>query len=245
MKNYDIIIIGAGAAGLTAAIYASRYKLKTLLITKIPGGIATTAHKICNFPTYENISGFDLMKKMEEHVKKLSAEMIYDEVTKISRQTLIFPDKKFQYFDSSPSAVIAKASDSFKKLLQLRAYFESIGYSQSERLTDELIEATKKVTLLNEDFSQSADYKQLIKRILDKYSKNSGMRLIFDADFSGYNMIYLFLMPKFIEKLSNKLEKSLKNGSTIVSHGFKIESLSKYLKKKVYDISFPTYIYHL
>lgn len=82
--KYDLIIIGGGPAGLTAAMYASRYKLKTLLITKIPGGIATTAHKICNFPTYEDISGFDLMKKMEEHVKKLNAEMIYDEVIKIS-----------------------------------------------------------------------------------------------------------------------------------------------------------------
>ncbi len=84
--KYDLIIIGGGPAGLTAAMYASRYKLKTLLITKIPGGIATTAHKICNFPTYEDISGFDLMKKMEEHVKKLNAEMIYDEVIKISNK---------------------------------------------------------------------------------------------------------------------------------------------------------------
>ena len=81
-----------------------------------------------------------------------------------------------------------------------------------------------------------------IKKIKNiEYKKQN----IFDTDFSDYNMIYLFLMPKFIEKLSNKLEKSLQNGSTIVSHGFKIESLSKYLKKKVYDISFPTYIYHL
>jgi len=50
-------------------------------------------------------------------------------------------------------------------------------------------------------------------------------------------------MPKFIDKLSSKLKLALNNGSTIISYGFKITYLSKYLKKKVYDISFPTYIY--
>ncbi|OGE29017.1 hypothetical protein A2867_03585 [Candidatus Daviesbacteria bacterium RIFCSPHIGHO2_01_FULL_40_11] len=146
------------------------------------------------YPGESNIIQVLSKTKEEGDIISSTDDKIADEVTKISRQTLIFPDKKFQYFDSSPSAVIAKASDSFKKLLQLRAYFESIGYSQSERLTDELIEATKKVTLLNEDFSQSADYKQLIKRILDKYSKNSGMRLIFDADFSSLMSLHILIL---------------------------------------------------
>ena len=82
--KYDLIIIGGGPAGLTAAMYASRYKLNTLLITKIPGGVASTASKICNFPTYEDISGFQLMKKMEDQVKSLNVQLVYDEVIKIS-----------------------------------------------------------------------------------------------------------------------------------------------------------------
>jgi len=74
-----------------------------------------------------------------------------------------------------------------------------------------------------------------------KYIKQN----IFDTDLTKYNMIFLFLMPDLIKKISNKLEKSLKNGSTVVSHGFKIEYLTKYLQKKVYDVSFPSYIYKL
>lgn len=82
--KYDLIIIGGGPAGLTAALYAVRYKLNVLLITKIPGGIASTASKICNFPIYDNISGFQLMKKMEDQVKSMQVPIIYDEVIKIS-----------------------------------------------------------------------------------------------------------------------------------------------------------------
>ncbi len=83
--KYDLIIIGGGPAGLTAAIYAARYKLKILLITKILGGIALTAHKICNFPTYQDVSGLKLMKQMEDHVKNLKVPIINDEVIKISK----------------------------------------------------------------------------------------------------------------------------------------------------------------
>lgn len=50
-KKYDVIIMGSGPAGLTAGIYSSRYKLDTLIIGKLNGGLMTETHKICNFPT--------------------------------------------------------------------------------------------------------------------------------------------------------------------------------------------------
>lgn len=94
--KYDLIIIGGGPAGLTAAIYASRYKLKTLLITKTPGGIASTAHHVCNFPTYEDISGFELMKKMEDHVKNIKVPIIYDEVISIKNFKVKTKNKTYE-----------------------------------------------------------------------------------------------------------------------------------------------------
>jgi len=82
--DYDVIIVGAGPGGLSAAIYAARYKLKVLVFGKLLGGWAGSAHKICNFPSYIEISGMELMKKILEQVKALGVEIISDEVKKIT-----------------------------------------------------------------------------------------------------------------------------------------------------------------
>ena len=55
---YDLIIVGAGPAGLTASIYASRYKLSHLVVGKQVGGTITLASKVENFPGFNSISGF-------------------------------------------------------------------------------------------------------------------------------------------------------------------------------------------
>lgn len=80
---YDLLIVGAGPAGLTAAIYAARYKLKTLVIGEESGGTASEAFKICNFPSYQAIKGEDLVTKIEEHAKALGVEIKNDTVEDI------------------------------------------------------------------------------------------------------------------------------------------------------------------
>lgn len=70
MKNmYDIIIIGGGPAGAAAAVYTARKKLKTLLITDSFGGQSIVSDDIQNWIGEKHISGFDLAKKFEEHVR--------------------------------------------------------------------------------------------------------------------------------------------------------------------------------
>ena len=68
-KIHDIVIIGAGAAGLTAGIYASRADMDTVLLEKLaPGGQAALTAFVENYPGFpDGISGFDLMENMRKH----------------------------------------------------------------------------------------------------------------------------------------------------------------------------------
>ncbi len=87
---YDVIIIGAGPAGLTAAIYTSRRGLKTLIISKDLGGEAINIERIENYPGFKEIEGFKLIKAMEEQVKSFGVEFVYDEVVKITTKGKTF-----------------------------------------------------------------------------------------------------------------------------------------------------------
>ena len=83
---YDLIIIGAGPAGLTAAIYAARYKLNILVLGKLHGGLISEANEVCNFPTHEKIKGFELAMKMTSQVKKMGVGIKAEEITKIEKK---------------------------------------------------------------------------------------------------------------------------------------------------------------
>lgn len=83
--DYDLIIIGAGPAGMTAAIYAQRASLKTVIIEKeLVGGKMTKTSEVENYPGINFIMGQELALKMQEQVEKLKVEFIYDEVVKIT-----------------------------------------------------------------------------------------------------------------------------------------------------------------
>ena len=69
---YDVIIIGGGPAGSAAAVYTARKKLKTLLITESFGGQSIVSDDIQNWIGEKHISGFELAKKFEEHVRSFS-----------------------------------------------------------------------------------------------------------------------------------------------------------------------------
>ncbi|MCK5593665.1 MAG: thioredoxin-disulfide reductase [Candidatus Aenigmarchaeota archaeon] len=89
---YDTIIIGNGPAGLSAAIFAARSNLKTIVIGEKLGGQASDAHLIENYPGFPSISGFELMQKFEEHAKTQGVEIIYTRAQKFEK------DKKKQTF---------------------------------------------------------------------------------------------------------------------------------------------------
>lgn len=96
---YDIIIIGGGPAGLTAGIYASRARMKTLLIEKLsPGGQAVLTEIIENYPGFpEGISGPELMRRMKEQATATGLEIVSGEVTEIEVEKKIVRTKNKEY----------------------------------------------------------------------------------------------------------------------------------------------------
>jgi thioredoxin reductase (NADPH) len=84
-KVYDIVIIGGGPAGMTAAIYALRAGMKTLLIEGAAhGGQIVNTYEIKNYTGFEEINGADLANKMREQVDKLGVDNVYDMVTNLN-----------------------------------------------------------------------------------------------------------------------------------------------------------------
>lgn len=84
-KIYDVAIIGAGPAGLTAAIYAARASLSVVMIERgAPGGQMVNTFEIENYTGFEKISGPDLSMKMFEHAQAAGAEYAYGNVENVT-----------------------------------------------------------------------------------------------------------------------------------------------------------------
>src|SRR5918911_512851 len=83
LEEWDVIIIGGASAGLSAALYASRQGLDTLLITKDIGEQALLTNDIENYPAFDHIGGYELMTKFEAQAKSFGTKFAYEEVTSI------------------------------------------------------------------------------------------------------------------------------------------------------------------
>jgi thioredoxin reductase (NADPH) len=113
---YDVIIAGAGPAGMTAAVYASRANLKTLMLERgIPGGQMANTEDVENYPGFDHILGPDLSNKMFEHSKKFGAEYAYGDIKEIvdhgDYKTIVAGKKEYQ-----TRALIIATGAEYKKL---------------------------------------------------------------------------------------------------------------------------------
>ncbi|MFA7422778.1 MAG: FAD-dependent oxidoreductase [Acholeplasmataceae bacterium] len=98
---YDVLIIGAGPAGITAAIYAKRANLKVAMFEKdTPGGQLSKYNEIENYTGAKKIAGYELATMMIDHAYDLDIEVIYDEVTKVELdgnvKKLITPNQTYE-----------------------------------------------------------------------------------------------------------------------------------------------------
>jgi len=82
---HDLIIVGAGVAGMTASIYASRYKISHLIFGEKPGGQGMLASQVENYPGFTSISGAELMQNFIKQVKVYGVEIIEKQVDKLAK----------------------------------------------------------------------------------------------------------------------------------------------------------------
>jgi len=131
-KIYDIIIVGAGSAGLTAGIYTARIGLKTLILEgKLPGGRAIDAPMVENFPGFlDGITGAELTQKMTDQAKKFGAELKFpEEVINIdlSSETKLVNTNKEAY--QARALIISTGTQ--RKKLQVPGEMEFLGQGVS------------------------------------------------------------------------------------------------------------------
>lgn len=129
-KIYDVIIIGAGPAGMTAAVYASRANLSTLMIERgMPGGQMANTEDIENYPSYDYILGPDLSSKMFEHAKKFGAEYTYGDIKNVmdngETKTVVTSLKNYEAY----SVIIATGSEPKKLNIPGEKEFNGRGVS--------------------------------------------------------------------------------------------------------------------
>ncbi|AST06195.1 thioredoxin-disulfide reductase [Anoxybacillus flavithermus] len=113
---YDVIIIGAGPAGMTAAVYTSRANLSTLMLERgVPGGQMANTEEVENYPGYEHILGPELATKMFEHAKKFGAEYAYGDVKEVidgeEYKTVVTSNQQYK-----ARAIIIATGAEYKKL---------------------------------------------------------------------------------------------------------------------------------
>lgn len=114
----DILIIGSGPAGLTAAIYASRAQLSCLVAEKdfMGSGAISVTEQVDNYPGLPGISGYDLGEKLREHAEKLGTEIITAEAASIEKTENGFVTQFKNGKEAASRTVIYAAGTSYRRL---------------------------------------------------------------------------------------------------------------------------------
>ncbi len=115
-KVYDIVIIGGGPAGMSAAIYAARYGLDTIIITEEVGGQVAKAGWVENYLGYTRIMGPDLVSKFEEHVKYYNVPIVIDSVENVELNGDLFRVYTVNGDEYTGRAVIIAVGEKKRKL---------------------------------------------------------------------------------------------------------------------------------
>jgi len=228
-KKYDLIIVGTGPAGMSAAVYAARYKLETLLIGDIHGGMAAEAHEIWNLISYKKIRGFELAIKLKEQVENLGVEILTKKVSSIKKNKNFF--KIIVENENYYSKKIILATGSEKRKLGVKDEKKFLGKGISYCATcdatffkDKTIsviggsDAALTAALLLSDFAikvyliyRKNKFFRAEPAWVDAVEKNKKIRTIFNA-----NVVEL-IGKNFLEKIK------INNGTVIESSGLFIE----------------------
>ena len=130
-NHYKVIIIGAGPAGFTAALYTARAELKPVMFEGLqPGGQLTITTEVENYPGFEHgIMGPELMDVMRKQVHRFGAESIYKEITEVDFSKHPFKLKSYDEEYTADAVIIATGASA--KLLGLESETKYMGYGVS------------------------------------------------------------------------------------------------------------------
>ncbi len=127
---YDVLIVGAGPAGLTTAIYTTRYNLDVLVLGVKQGGLIADAHKVCNYPGFPEIDGSELGEKIKDHAVEYGAEVKMEMVDKIDKKKGVFVVKtNFGEEYKAKTVVLATGTERRKLGLEEEDQFLGSGVS--------------------------------------------------------------------------------------------------------------------
>ncbi|MFH1030278.1 MAG: thioredoxin-disulfide reductase [bacterium] len=172
---YDLIIIGGGPAGITASIYAARYKLNFFLASEILGGWLNEIHEIENYPGFKSISGFELIEKYKEQLQYLGAPLVNENIIHIEKENDLFKvitstEKAYN------SRTIIIASGSKKQTLNIPGEKEFLGRGVSYcAICDAMFFKEKIVAVVggaNSAVSAALHLAKIAKKVYLVYRKN-------------------------------------------------------------------------
>lgn len=128
-KICDLIIIGAGPAGVSAAVYAKNFGMDFLIIGETPGGMINTAYKVENYPGIFNITGKEFSAKFTEHLKYLKINFEQARVSKIIRDKNEFKITAGEKEFSAKAVILALGTETKKLEIKNVEKFEQKGVS--------------------------------------------------------------------------------------------------------------------
>ena len=246
---YDVIIIGGGAAGMAAAVYTCRKKLKTVIITIDIGGQTNLTAHIENYPGVDTQHGYSLMKKFKEQAIKAGSELINGKavkVEKIDKNFKVILSNNQEYETKAIILALGKVPNTLGihgeekfigKGVTITSAFDAINYKNKEvavvgggnsalEATLDLSEYAKKVYLIHRRDKLRGD-----EVTVDKLKQKNNVEFVLNhvpIEISGNE--YPELLK--IENIENKEPKEIKISSVFVEIGLRVDStLVKHLVK--------------
>ncbi len=245
---FDVIIIGGGASGLSASIYACRRNLKTLVLTKNLGGQASNIPDIENYPGFEKSTGFELMQKFEKQASSFGADIRYEEAKEIKQKGKLFVirSEKYEYegktlilaFGKTPINLNVSGEKEFKgkgisycsicdgPLFKNKTVAVTGGGNSALNTILYLSEITKKVYAVHE-----ANGFRAFATLIDKVKSIKNVECIFNSTISeckGDN----FLRSIIIEDVNTKVKREIQLDGLFVELGseVKVDLIKNFVK---------------
>lgn len=233
---YDLIIIGGGPAGLTAAIYASRGGLKTVVLeSMMPGGQAASTERIENFPGYaEGVSGFELANSFYKHALNQGTEFIFEPVTGMDLTSTV--KKVFTNEQSLEAKAIIVAAGSKSRMLGVKGedIFHGRGVSYCATC-DGAFYKQKKVAVIgggNAALEEGVYLTKFASEVYIIHRRNEFRAARIAVDRAKENPKVRFVLDSIVEEIigKDKVEKVLiKNVKTEVQNELEVDGVFVYV----------------